>query len=140
MLNRHEKFAIFNLTLGLIGILLFILIWQTMEIGKAYAGFTAFAFTGFGHIIFLRKKNSSEVISDERDNAIKLKSNSGGYCIALMYFIITSLVVYYTHSEAGVVPVDYFPISVWFGWAIYIFASSSITLVQYRRGTNCGTC
>lgn len=140
MLNRHEKFAISNLSLGLIGILLFILIWQTMEIGKAYAGFAIFAFTGFGHMIFLRKKNSSEVIADERDNAIKLKSISGGYSIAFMYFVITSLVIYFTHSETGVISVNYLPIFVWIGAAIFTLTSSSITLVQYRRGTNCGTC
>ncbi len=140
MLNRHEKFAIFNLSLVVTGILLFILIWQTMEIEKAYAGFAVFGFMGFGHMIFLRKKNSSEVIADERDNAIKLKSGSGGYSIALMYFIITPIVIYYTHYVTGVVSVEYFPIFVWIGWAIYVLASSSITLVQYRRGTNCGTC
>ncbi len=140
MLNRHEKFAIFNLSLVVTGILLFILIWQIGGIKSAPAGFAVFGFVGFGHMIFLRKKNSSEVIADERDNAIKLKSGSGGYSIALMYFIITPIVIYYTHSETGVVSVEYFPIFVWIGWAIYVLASSSITLVQYRRGTNCGTC
>ena len=44
MLNRHEKFAIFNLSLVVTGILLFILIWQIGGIKSAPAGFAVFGF------------------------------------------------------------------------------------------------
>jgi len=140
MLNRHEKFAIFNLSLVTIGILLFILIWQLKGITPAHAGFAVFGLMGFGHLIFLRKRNSSDIVEDERDRSIKLISCSGGYRLALMFFMLTSLTIYFTHSETGIISVEYFPIFTWIGWATYVIVSSIITLVQYRKGTNCGTC
>ncbi len=140
MLNRHEKFAIFNLSLVVTGILLFILIWLIKGISPAPAGFAVFGFTGFGHLIFLRRKRASEIIEDERDKSIKLKSNFGGFYFTFMYFVVTSLIVYFTHSNTGVISINYIPPFMWFGWAIQLIASSIITLVQYRKGTNCGTC
>ena len=140
MLNRHEKLAVFNLSIAAIGILLFFLVWQTMGISKAYGGFAVFAFQGIGHLIFLRKKNRSEVIEDERDISIRLKSLSGANNFVLVYFVITSLAIYYTHLDAGVVSVDFFILFVWIAWPLKFLATSIITLVQYRRGTNCGIC
>ena len=140
MLNRHEKLAIFNLSILAVGILLFILIWQTTVISQAYAGLAIFGFLGIGHLIFLRKKNPSEVIEDERDISIQLKSFSGSSYFVFIYFVITSLVIYFSHSDTGVVSIEYFPLFVLVGWALKILVSSIITLVQYRRGTNCGIC
>ena len=140
MLNRHEKFAIFNLFIVAVGILLFFLIWQTMEISKAYAGLAVLGFQGIGHLIFIRKKNPSEVIEDERDVSIQQTSFSGSSYFAFSYFVITSLVIYFSNSDTGVVSIEYFPLFVWVGVALKVLASSVITLVQYRRGTNCGIC
>ncbi len=140
MLNRHEKLAIFKLSLVVAGVLLFLLIWQTMGITKAYAGFAVFGFLGLGHLIFLRKKSPTEVIEDERDTLIKLKSYSGGYYSAMAYFILTSMAVYFSLPEGGVISVDLFPVFVWVGWAVSVLASSIIILVQYRKGANCGIC
>ncbi len=140
MLNRHEKFAIFNLSVVVIGILLFFLIWQTMEISKAYAGLAVLGFQGIGHLIFLRKNNPSEVIEDERDISIQQKSFSGSSFFAFSYFVIISLVIYFSHSDTGVISIDYLPLFIWVGVALKILVSSIITLLQYRRGTNCGIC
>ncbi|MCD4775270.1 MAG: hypothetical protein K8S15_04370 [Candidatus Aegiribacteria sp.] len=140
MLNRHEKLAIFNLSILAVAILLFFLIWQNMGISRAYAGFAVFGFLGIGHLIFLRKKSPSEVIEDERDASIKLMSLKGALSFVFGYFVITSLVIYYSHLDAGVVSIDYFPLFVWIGWALLVLVSSIITLTQYRRGTNCGIC
>lgn len=140
MLNRHEKVAIFNLSIVAIGILLFFLLCQTMEISKAYAGFAVLGFQGISHLIFLRKKNPSEVIEDERDISIQQKSFSGSSFFAFTYFVITSLVIYFSHSDTGVVSIEYLPLFVWVGVALKVLVSSIITLVQYRRGTNCGIC
>ena len=62
MLNRHEKLAVFNLSIIAVGILLFVLVWRTMGINRASAGFAVFAFMAVGHLLFLRKKKSSEVV------------------------------------------------------------------------------
>lgn len=140
MFNRHEKLAVFNLSVVVTGTLLFVLIWQTMGIGRAYAGFAVIGFTGIGHVIFLKRKDPEEIIEDERDISIRLKSFSGSFFLMSVYFVIASLIVYFSHSQTGVVSVDYFPVFVWVGWAVNILASSVITLVQYRRGTSCGTC
>ena len=140
MLNRHEKLAIFNLSIVAIAILLSFLIWQTMGISKAYGGFAVFGFQGIGHLIFLRKKNSSEVVEDERDISIQLKSFSGSSNFVLIYFVITSLIIYFSHYDTGVVSVHLFFLFVWIAWPVKFLASSIITLVQYRRGTNCGIC
>jgi archaellum biogenesis protein FlaJ (TadC family) len=140
MLNRHEKLAIFNLSILAVAILLSFLIWQTMGISRAYAGFAIFAFLGIGHLIFLRKKTPSEVIEDERDTSIKLISLKGALSFVFGYFVIASLAVYYSHSDTGVVSIDFFPLFVWVGWALLVLVSSIITLIQYRRGTNCGIC
>ncbi len=140
MLNRHEKLAVFNLSILAVGILLFILIWQTTVISQAYAGLAIFGFLGIGHLIFLRKKNPSEVIEDERDISIQLKSFSGSSYFVFIYFVITSLVIYFSYSDTGVVSIEYFPLFVWVGWALKVLVSSIITLIQYRRGTNCGIC
>ncbi len=111
-----------------------------MGIGRAYAGFAVIGFTGIGHLIFLKRKDPEEIIEDERDISIRLKSFSGSFFLMSVYFVIASLIVYFSHSQTGVVSVDYFPVFVWVGWAVNILASSVITLVQYRRGTSCGTC
>jgi uncharacterized membrane protein len=140
MLNRHEKLAVFNLSIIAVGILLFILVWQTMGISRAYGGFAVFAFMAVGHLVFLRKKKSSEVVEDERDVSIRIKANSGALAFMNAYFIFVSLAVYFTYSDAGVVSVDFFPLFVYIGWAVQLLAFSVTTLVQYRRGTNCGTC
>lgn len=140
MLNRHEKHAIFNLSLLAASVLLFLLIWQTMGISKAPAGFVILAFQGIGHLLFLRKKSSSEVVADERDISIRLKAFSGSFYFLSMYYVITALAVYFSHSEGGVVSVDYFLAFVWAGWVVQVFSSSLITLIQYRRGVNRGIC
>lgn len=140
MLNRHEKLAVFNLALAAIGILLFFLIWQTMGITKAYGGFAVFAFQVVGHLLYLRKKNTSDIVEDERDISIRLKSQTGSFSLVFVYFVIASLAIYYTHLDAGVVSVDLFILFPWIAWPLKVIAFSIITLVQYRRGTNCGIC
>ncbi len=140
MLNRHEKLAVYNLGVLAVAILLFVLIWQTMGISKAPAGFAVLAFQAIGHLIFLRKKSSSEVVEDERDISIRLKAFSGSFYFLSMYYVITALAVYFSHSEGGVVSVDLFITFVWTGWVVQVLSSSLITLIQYRRGVNCGTC
>ncbi|MCK5134082.1 MAG: DUF2178 domain-containing protein [Candidatus Sabulitectum sp.] len=140
MLNRHEKLAVFNLSILAVGILLFLLIWQITVISQAYAGLAIFGLMGIGHLIFLRKKNPSEVVEDERDISIQLKSFSGSNSFVLIYFVITTIAIYLSHSDSGVVSIEYFPLFVWVAWALNVLVSSIITLVQYRRGTNCETC
>ena len=140
MLNRHEKLAVYNLGVLAVAILLFILIWQTMGISKAPAGFAVLAFQAIGHLLFLRKKSSSEVVEDERDISIRLKAFSGSFYFLSMYYVVTALAVYFTHSEKGVVSVDLFLIFIWTGWIVRVLSSSLITLIEYRRGVNCGIC
>ena len=140
MLNRHEKLAIFNLSILAVAILLFFLIWQIIGISHAYAGFAIFAFMGIGRLIFLRKKNPSEVIEDERDISIRLKSLTVAHYFVVMYFVVVSLAIYYTHLDTGVVSIDFFPLFAWIAWPLHVLVSSIITLTQYRRGTNCGIC
>ena len=140
MLNRHDKLALLILYILAVGILLFLLIWQITVISQAYAGLAIFGLMGIGHRILLRKKNPSEVIEDERDISIQLKSFSGSNSFVLIYFVITPMVIYLSHSDTGVVSIEYFPLFVWVGWALNVLVSSIITLLEYRRGTNCGTC
>lgn len=140
MLNRYEKLAIYNLIVLAVAILVFILIWQTMGISKATAGLAVFAFHAIGRLLFLRKKNSSEVLEDERDISIQLKSVSRSFYFMSMYFMVTTLAVYFSHSQEVVVSIDILPVFLWGGWAVNVLASSIIVLVQYRRGVNCGTC
>ncbi len=140
MLNRHEKFAVFNLTILMVAVLLFFLFLIVMGLPQAQGAFGLMGFIGLGHLLFLRKKRPSEIVDDERDKAIKLKANATGLYSSFVYFIIGSLVVYYSNPDAGVVSVDLIPLFVWVGWALYILAYSITILVQYRKGTNCGTC
>ena len=140
MLNRHEKLAIFNLSILAIGIILFFLFFQTRGIGRSSTSFGILGFLWVGNLLFLRKKTPSEVIEDERDASIKLISLKGALSFVFGYFVITSLAIYYSHHEAGVVSIEYFPVFVWVGWALLVLVSSIITLIQYRRGTNCGIC
>ncbi len=143
MLNRHEKFAIFNISIVALAVILFFIIYLTADPGKAKGAWGAIGlvgFSGFGHMFFMRKKSAADVIEDERDKSIKLKSYTGGYEFALVYLILTSVAIYYRYMDAGVVPVDYVLLLSWSGYAVYMLASSLIILVQYRRGTACGTC
>ena len=119
MLNRHEKLAIFNLSVLAVAVLLFIIFFFTLGLPEAQGAFGMIGFTGIGYLIFMRKKTPSEIVEDERDTLIKLKSYSGGYSFALAYFIITSLAIYFSHSEGGVVSVELFPVFTLAG--LYIF-------------------
>lgn len=140
LLNRYEKNAIFNLTNLVIAILLFFILLATIGFTRAQGAFGMIGLIGVGHLLFLRRRNPLEVIEDERDTAIKLKASGIGYSISLVFFIISSLAIFFTKGETGVVSVKLFPLFAWIGWAVYIISSSIITLVQYRRGTTCGTC
>ena len=143
MLNRHEKFAIFNISIALIAVILFFIIYLTVDpvkTNRSWGAFGLIGFSVFGHMFFMRKKNAADVIEDERDKSIKLKSNTGGYSFALVYLILTSSLIYSCNLDSGVVPVHYVILLAWSGWAVYLMASSVIILVQYRRGTSCGTC
>lgn len=140
MLNRHEKFAVFNLSLVVIATLLCILIWQIKGITAAPAGFAILGLIAFGQLLFLRKKNSADIVEDERDRSIKIKAALAGYSNTWFFFVIAVLTVYFTHSEGGVISVEYLPLFLWVGWAVHILTTSVITLIQYRKGTNCGIC
>lgn len=140
MLNRHEKFAIFNISIVLLAVMIFFIIYLTVDSGKSYGAFGLIGFTALEHMFFKRKKNAADVVEDERDKSIKLKSETGGYSFALAYLILTSSVIYFLNVDAGVVPVHYVILLAWSGWVVYLMASSVIILVQYRRGTSCGTC
>lgn len=140
MLHRYEKFAVYNLSIVLLAVMLYFLFWQILGVKHAQGAFGMIGLTGLGHLIYLRKKTPSEIVEDERDRKIKLKASSGGYMVALLFFMLGSLAVYFLNRDAGVVPVAYFPTFVWTGWAVYILTSSVITIVQYRRGINGGYC
>lgn len=136
MLHRYEKAAAFNLSIVLLAVILFFLFWQVLGFKLAQSSLGLIGLTGLAHLIFMRKKRPSEIIEDERDRKIKLKASSGGYKVALMFFIVGSLMVYFINRDAGVVSVGYFPAFVWIGWALYVLTSSVITIVQYGRGLN----
>jgi len=139
MLHRYEKIAAFNLTIVLLAVILFFLSWLILGFERPHGVFWLLGLTGLVHLIFMRKKNPSEIIEDERDREIRLKASSGGYSASLVFFIVGSLAVYYFNHQAGVVSVYYFPAFVWIGWAVFVLVSSVITIVQYRRGAS-GEC
>lgn len=140
MLTRYEKFAVFNLCIVLCAVLLFLLLLGPIGFTGAQSAFGIIGFIGIGHLLFLRKRNSSDIVEDERDTAIKLKASGIGYYISMAYFIIASLSVYYSQSGTGVISVELLPFFAWIGWAVYIVSSSVIALILYRQGVACGTC
>lgn len=140
MYNRHEKLAFFNLSVLAIAILLFFILTNAIGLERSWGAFGILGFSGIGHLLFLRRKRPSEIVDDERDIAIKMKATTRGIYFSWMFYIIASMAIYFISDANGVVSVDLFPLFVWVGYAVSVAVSSIITLVQYRKGTTCGTC
>ncbi len=140
MLSRQEKRAIFELSILAIAVVVFLSLMPSYGIRTAVAAFGVLGFWGLGPILFSRKKTPSEVIEDEHDILIKRKATQIAFAIFWVYFVVSSMTIWFSHFKAGVVSVDAFPLLVLGGWTLFTLTFSLSTIYQYRQGTASDTC
>jgi hypothetical protein len=132
-MSAMQKFAWFNL--AVITLTIVVVLALVPFLGKAALGGCGFlGFLGFG-VLFFRKKEGN-VLMDERDQLIHLRSGILAFAIFWVVFALAAaLLSALVYGEDGAVPVWVVQISV-FGGMMLVYAVQSIAiLIQYAGGS-----
>ena len=133
-MSRMQKFAWFNLAvIALTSLVVFSLL---PFLGyRAMGGLGFLGLIGVGPLFF--RKQSGQVVADERDHLIQWRSWIFAYAVFWVVFVLVAVVLSaMLYGEDGAVPVSVVRISVaWAFMLVYALASIAI-LVQYAGGAS----
>jgi len=132
-MSAVQKFAWFNL--AVIGLTLVAVLLLLPFMGKGALGGSGFlGLMGFGPLFFRRKPG--QVVIDERDTLIQLRSWVVAYSLFWVVFVLAAVLLsQLVYGQEGAVPVWIVQISV-FGFFMLVYGLASIAiLVQYAGGT-----
>ncbi len=132
VMSAMQKFAWFNVaviasTLAVLSLFPFL--------GKgALGGFGLLGLLGFGPLFF--RKKPGQVLMDERDQIIQLRSWVLAYSLFWVIFVLAAaLLSPLAYGQEGAVPVWVVQISVFCGFMLVHALASVAILVQYARGS-----
>ena len=130
LMSKIQKWAWFNLTV--IALTAICVIALIPVLGKgAMGGFGILGLMGFG--VLLCRKKAGEVVMDERDTAIQLKSGRIAFSVFWIAFVIAGVAVSSYYEESGMVPVLLIQAALWCGFMLLSAVQAIATLVQYDR-------
>ena len=86
-----------------------------------------------GFSVLYQRKKQGEIVMDERDTMIQLKSSRIAFAIFWVVFVISCLIVSTIYRASGVVPIWIVQASVWCGFMLLWAVMSLAILVQYRK-------
>src|SRR5262249_8198634 len=132
-MSAMQKFAWFNL--AIIALTLAAVLGLLPFLGKGAFGACGFlGFLGFGPLFF--RKRPGQVLTDERDQVIQLRSALLGYAIFWVAFVLAaSLLSPLVYGQEGAVPVWLIQMSVFCGFMLVYALLSVAILVQYAGGS-----
>jgi hypothetical protein len=131
-MSAMQKFAWFNL--AVIAWTSAVVIALVPFLGKGALGGCGFlGLLAFGSLFF--RKKQGEVLTDERDQGIQLRSMILAYVVFwLAYVLAAVLLCPLVYGQEGAVPVWMVQISVFGGWMLVYAVMSIAILVQYAGG------
>lgn len=129
-MSKMQKWAWFNLAVVALTAICVIALIPTLGAG-AMGGFWIISLSGVGPLLF--RKRAGEVVIDERDTAIQLKSVRIAYTVFWFAFIFASLATCSYYEESGLVPVEFVQAAVWCGFMLLTAVMSVAILIQYGR-------
>jgi len=132
-MSAMQKFAWFNLVV--IALTLVVVLSLLPFLGKAALGGSGFlGLMGFGPLYF--RKKPGQVLTDERDTLINLRSWIVAYALFWVVFVLAAaLLSPLVYGQEGAVPVWVVQISVFFFFMLVYALASIAILVQYDGGS-----
>src|ERR1700730_10801440 len=91
-MNRQERIDSYSVVGVVLAMAVFILLIPVLGLFRATGAFGLLALWGLSPLLAWRKRESSEVIGDERDRAINSKSTVIGYSVFWVFFVLSSMV------------------------------------------------
>ena len=100
---------------------------------RAQGGFGLLGFLGFGALFY--RRGPGRIVSDERDDLIRLRSMMVAYSMFWVAFIVVvCLVLPLVYGSRGAVPVVAVQMGVWWGFVLVTGVNALATLLQYGSG------
>jgi len=132
-MSAVQKFAWFNL--AVIALTLVAVLSLLPFMGKGALGGSGFlGLLGFGPLFF--RKRPGQVVADERDQLIQLRSWIVAYALFWVVFVLAAaLLAPLVYGQQGAVPVWVVQISLFCGLMLLYALGSIAILVQYAGGT-----
>jgi hypothetical protein len=131
-MSVSQKQAWFNLAVVLLSALTVIALIPVMGLTRAQGGFGLLGFLGLGPFFF--RKRAGIVVSDERDDLIRVRSSVIAYSVFWVCFVAACMAALYSFGSTGAVPIELVLMSVWLGLMLVVGVNSIATLVQYGWG------
>ena len=134
-MSRYEKHAWFNLAvLAITAAAFFVLFLFVGMQERSFAAFGLLGLLGFSQFFYLPRKRDSQIVADERDQSIQLRTMLTAYTVFWVVFVGGSVAVWAIYRSEGFIPVYILPIFPLVGFMILTLVQSVMTLVQYGRG------
>jgi hypothetical protein len=130
-MNASQKEAWFSLIVVLSALTLVAALVPFLGKG-AMGGFGLLGFLGLSPVFF--RKRHDDVVLDERDTEIRLRSQFCAHVVFWLLFVLAAMTAPLVYGWHGSVPVALVMASVFCGMIVLSGVSSLATLIQYGRG------
>jgi hypothetical protein len=82
-------------------------------------------------LAYRRPRGRAAVISDERDQLIRLRSLTAAWAVLWLFIVVACMGTWFLH-RGGTIPADTLPIFIWAGLFVTTVSQSLVTVFQYR--------
>lgn len=128
---QTQKEALFNLVIVASATTTVLLLYPILGRG-ALGGLGLLGLLGLAPIFYCKRRG--QVVADERDNLIRIRSMILAYSIFWVAFVGSTVLSFVVYGFDGAVPVPVIANAVWIGFILFIGVQAIATLVQYGRG------
>jgi hypothetical protein len=128
---QTQKEALFNLVVLALAIATVLLLYPLLGRG-ALGGLGLLGLLGLTPLFY--RKRRGQVVADERDNLIRIRSMILAYSVFWVAFVGSAMLSFGLYGFDGAVPVPVIANAVWIGFMLVVGVQATATLVQYARG------
>lgn len=128
---QTQKEALFTLVVLAVVIATVLLLYPLLGRG-ALGGLGLLGLLGFTPLFY--RKSRGQVVADERDNLIRIRSMILAYSVFWVVFVGSVMASFVVYGFDGAVPVTVIANAAWIGFMLFIGVQATATLVQYARG------
>lgn len=130
-MSQTQKEALFTLVVLALAISTVLLLYPLLGQG-AFGGLGLLGLLGFTPLFY--RKRRSQVVADERDNLIRIRSMILAYSVFWVAFVGSVVLSFAVYGFDGAVPVTVIANATWIGFMLFVGIQATATLVQYARG------